>query len=256
MAEHLQKNSEERSPFSPLQTGCAFVMLTNMLIYLGVVVFTFNLLDPSNLDANYLAKRGFTARPDPEHSDDKAFRQLSEEKRKDQEATQAEILDTAKLGLKQDPSPAVKLSEIEQRKLGTSRPEEPGKLKAALTESPVRSGNTTIRSAQSRLYSSPAIYPQATLPQIYSLYLLSTPKIVSLETYTTIPVEMASGVDFPTFSLPSVDPSGAYLYRPPNPIPEAARGGLKLSSPPVGADTLYTNGIQKAKNPAPAKDKL
>jgi hypothetical protein len=256
MAETLQKNREEKSPFSPLQTGCAFVMLTNMLIYLGVVVFTFNLLDPSNLDANYLAKRGFTARPDPERSDDKAFRQLSEEKRKDQEATQAEIMDTAKLGLKKEPSPAIKLSELQQRNLGVSRPEEPESPKAALTESPVSSGSTIIRAAQSRLYSSPAIYPQATLPQTYSLQLLSAPKITALETYTTIPVEMASGVDFPMFSMPSFNPLGSYLYRPPNPAPDAARGGLKLNSPPVGADSLYTNGLRKAKNPKPVKDKL
>lgn len=231
-------------------------MLTNMLIYLGVVAFTFNLLDPSNLDANYLAKRGFTARPDPERSDDKAFRQLSEEKREDRQASQTEIVDTAKLGLKQEPSPAIKLSGIEQRKLESSRPEEPEKPKAALTESPARSGRTIVRAAQSRLYSSPSIYPQAILPQLYSPFRLSVPKTVTLEAYATIPVEMAPGIDFPTFSLPSVDPAGAYLYRPPNPISEPSRGGLKLSSPPVGAETLYTNGARKAENPVPVKDKL
>jgi hypothetical protein len=33
MAENLQKDLEQKEPFSPLQTGCAFVMPTNMLIY-------------------------------------------------------------------------------------------------------------------------------------------------------------------------------------------------------------------------------
>jgi hypothetical protein len=231
-------------------------MLTNMLIYMGVVLFTFNLLDPSNLDASYLAKRGFTARPDPERSDDKAFRQLSEEKRKDQEAVQAEILDTAKLGLKTEPSPAIRLSEIQQRNLGVSRPEEPETPKAALTESPMRSGSTIIRAAQSRLYSSPAIYPQATLPRSYSPLFIPPSKVISLETYSTIPIEMASGIDFPMFSLPSFNPLGAYLYRPPTPVPENARGSLKLNSPPVGAIPADTNSLRKAKNPKPAKDKL
>jgi len=58
---------------------------------------------------------------------------------------------------------------------------------------------------------------------------------------------------FSTFSFPVADPTGAYLYTPPNPVPEAARGGLKLSAPSVGAESLYTNGTRKAKEPPPAK---
>jgi len=58
---------------------------------------------------------------------------------------------------------------------------------------------------------------------------------------------------FSTFSFPVADPTGAYLYTPPNPVPEAARGGLKLSAPSVGAESLYTNGTRKAKEPPPVK---
>jgi hypothetical protein len=250
MAENLKQNTEQKGPFSPLQTGCAFVMLTNMLLYLCVVAFVFNLLDPSKLDASYLAKRGFTASPDPERDEDKAFRQLSEGKRQEQQKAQTEMVDSSKLGPKKEDSTAVKLSEIAARDLITSRPEEPEKPKAALTQSPLRTGSTATRSAQSRLYST-AIYPQATLRQAYSPYHLSAGRTLVLEQYETLPVELASGIDFPLFGLPAADPAGAYLYTPPNPLPEASRGGLKLSSPPVGAESLYTNKVKKAEESFP-----
>ncbi|MFA7257023.1 MAG: hypothetical protein WC047_05560 [Kiritimatiellales bacterium] len=265
MAENQQQNiDQQKGPFSPLQSGCAFVMLTNMLLYLAIVAFTFNLLDPSKIDASYLAKRGFTALPEPKSEQDAAFQQLSQAKREQQQQIQAEQTDTSKLGPKQEPSSAARLSQIEQRRFESSRPNVPENPKAALTESSLRTGSTSTRSAQSRLYSSIAIFPQTTLPQTYSPVRLYAPKPVSLETYETIPVEMASGIDFPTFSLPVSDPAGAYLYRPPNPIPEASRGGFKLSSPPTGAESLYTNEIQKTTPPAdgnpdkqpPLKDQL
>jgi hypothetical protein len=227
-------------------------MLTNMLIYLGVVLFTFNLLDPSKIDASYLAKRGFTAIREPQREEDTAFEALSKQRRQDQRQAQSEIIDSSKLGPKQNSSPAVKLSEANARNLATSSPAEPEKPKAALTQSSLRSGGTTIRSASSRLYSD-SVYPQATLPS-YSLPRLSSPRPLSLEAYATLQVELASGINIPTFSLPSVDPAGAYLYRVPDPIPEASRGGLKLSAPPVGAESLYTNGIPRAGEKPPVKD--
>ena len=91
------------------------------------------------------------------------------------------------------------------------------------------------------------------MPGTYSPIGNYSPKPLVLETYETLPVEMASGINFPTFSLPSFDPSGPYLYRPPNPIPEASRGGLKLSSPATGAESLYTNKTEKAAEPPSAK---
>ncbi|HNX52908.1 MAG TPA: hypothetical protein PLD51_04965 [Pontiellaceae bacterium] len=252
MTENLQQNTEQKGPFSTLQTGCAFVMLTNMLIYLGVVAFTFNLLDPSKMDASYLAKRGFTARPEPEREEDVAFRQLSKEKREEQKALQTGIIATP--GQKQEASPAGKLSQIEQRKHSPSSPDEPEKPKAALTQSPRRRVGTTTRSAQSRLYYSPVIYHQANLGQGYSPTRLFVTQILMPQKFETLSVELAPSIDFPTFRLPIADPAGAYLYTPPDPIPEASRGGLKLTAPPVGAESLYTNGTRKAKEPPPAKD--
>ncbi|MFA6173310.1 MAG: hypothetical protein WC701_06445 [Kiritimatiellales bacterium] len=250
MTENLQQNAQRKGPFSPLQSGCAFVMLANMLLYLIVVAFTFNLLDPSKLNANYLAKRGFTAKPEPEREEDKAFRRLSEQKRRNQQSAQAEIVDFSKLKPK-DNSPAVKLSEVTARNLAASEPAEPEKPNAALTESP-RTGRTSTRTARSRQYSV-VIYPQAAMRQTYSPIGLFVPRTVTLESYETLPVEMASGIDFPAFSLPEPDPAGAYLYRAPRPVPEASRGGLKISSPALGAESLYTNNAQKAEEPPPRK---
>lgn len=257
MAENQQQtvDPQVKGPFSPLQTGCAFVMLTNMVIYLGVVLFTFNLLDPSKIDATYLAKRGFTARQEPKSEQDTAFQNLSQEKREQQQQVQTELIDASKMGFKQPPSPAAELSQIEQKRFKTSTPEEGEKPKAALTVSSLNAGSSPLRPASSRQYSF-SIYPQATVPQLYSPVRLSTPKTVVLETYETLPVELAPGINFPTFSLPVADPAGPYLYRPPNPIPEAARGGLKLSSPPTGAESLYTNDVKKAPELPAAKDQL
>jgi hypothetical protein len=242
MAENQQLpiDPQVKSPFSPLQTGCAFVMLTNMLIYLGVVLFTFNLLDPSKIDASYLAKRGFTALPEPKSEQDTAYQQLSQEKREQQQKVQAERIDLSKLGPKNDTSSAAELSRIEKRRLDPALPSAPQMPKAALTESSMRSGGTTIRSAPSRLYSV-SIYPQATMPKTYSPIQIPSPGTIGLETYETLPVEMAPGISYPVFSLPVSDPAGPYLYKPANPIPEASRGGMKLDTPSVGAESLYTN---------------
>lgn len=250
MAENLQQNIEQKGPFSPLQSGCAFVMLSNMLIYLGVVAFTFNLLDPSKLDASYLAKRGFTARPAPEREEDKAFRQMSEEKREEQQLIQTSLFP----GREQEPSSAARLSEIGERKLDSSRPQEPEKPKAALTQNQQRGSKAALKTASTRLFSL-SIFPQSTLGQPYSVYQLPAPRPVVLETYQTIPVEIAPGINFPAFSLPSAD-SALYLYRPPNPVPEASRGGFRISSPPVGAQPLNTNSTPEAGKQPPAKDPL
>jgi hypothetical protein len=51
--------NKRRGPFSQLQAGCALMMMVNLLIYLGVIAFAFNMLDPSKLSPNYLARRGF-----------------------------------------------------------------------------------------------------------------------------------------------------------------------------------------------------
>ena len=201
MADNLQQNTEQKpEPFSPLQTGCAVVMLTNMLIYLGVVLFTFNLLDPSKIDATYLAKRGFTALPAPKSEQDTAFQQLSKEKRQQQQQVQNEMADASKLKPQKDNSPAVKLSEITARNLASSEPAEPEKPKAALTESSLRTGNSATRAALSRLYSV-SIYPQATMPLTYSPIGIYSPKTVVLETYGTLPVEMVQTKSTKTLSI-------------------------------------------------------
>lgn len=276
-SQQQQQQGQDQSPFSPLQTGCAFVMLTNMLIYLAVVAFVFNLLDPSKLDADYLAGRGFTVRPERESEEDVEFRRLSEQRRKDVQDTQGGEAGpvAAKPDVLETRSPAARLSELGGRSLATSRPEEPSKPKAALTEGPAGSvyissvgrgtsrsggsrgsGGSSVRSAQSRLYSV-SIYQQAGMPSTYAPLRPEVFGPMIMERYEPLPVELASGIYFPSFSLPSADSSGAYLYTPPAPVSDPVRGGLKVSAPPAGTEMFYTNYLRKAEDPPePAKDAL
>jgi hypothetical protein len=265
MAEKVQNNQEQKGPFSPLQSGCAFVMLANMMIYLAVVVFVFNMLDPSKLNLSYIAKRGFTAQPTEEREEDKTFRQISEQKSKEQKkGVESSISEP-----KQEASPAATLSGAKPRELTSSLPEEPAKPKSSLarnspsgggiaTRTAQRSsarGSTSARTAQNRLYSV-AMYPQATLPQAYSPIRIPIPQLLLPERYETLPVELAPGLDIPMFGLPTIDNVGAYLYTPPKPISDAVRGERKLNSPPVGAESLYTNKVDKGTAPRPIKDTL
>jgi hypothetical protein len=251
MAENLQQSAEQqRGPFSPLQTGCAVVMLVNMLIYLGVVLFTFNLLDPSKIDASYLATRGFSASPTPKSEQDLAFQRVSQKKHEEQRKIQSEMLDTSNRGIPKEPSPAVQLSQLD-------------KPRAARTEGSYHTGRSATRTASTR-FRSLSIYSQPTLPKTYSTIRIPDAKILVLETYQILPVEIASGIGYPTFSLPTFDAIGSYLYHPPNPIPEASSGGPRLNTPPVGAESTQTNQTKKAKEPPtasttekpPAKDPL
>lgn len=262
MAQRVQQNQEQKGPFSPLQSGCAFVMLANMLIYLAVVVFVFNLLDPSELNLSYIAKRGFTAPPAEEREEDKAFRQMSEQKSKEQKKG----VDLSTPEQKQEASPATTLSVAKPRELASSRPEEPAKPKSSLAQnstggggiaartaqrSATRTGSISIRTAQNRLYSV-AMYPQATLPQAYSPIRILIPQLLLPEKYETLPVELAPGLEIPMFGLPTIDNAGAYLYTPPKPISDAIRGERKINAPPTGAKSLYTNEVDKTT----AKDTL
>jgi hypothetical protein len=266
MAQRVQQNQEQKGPFSPLQSGCAFVMLANMLIYLAVVVFVFNLLDPSELNLSYIAKRGFTAKPTEEREEDKAFRQMSEQKSKEQKKG----VDFSAPEPEQEAAPATKLSVAKPRELASSRPEEPSKPKSSLTQgstggggvaarttqrSSIRTGNISIRTAQPRLYSV-AMYPQATLPQPYSPIGILIPRPLVPELYETLPVQLAPGLEIPMFGMPTIDNAGAYLYFPRNPVSDPIRGERKINSPPVGSESLYTNKVDKIETPRPAKDTL
>ncbi len=274
MAENQQQQKlDPKSPFSPLQSGCAFVMLANMVIYLGVVGFTLNLLDPSSLSVSYIAKRGFATPTEPEREEDLAFRQLTEKRKREQQETQAQDIRAASsLDQKKENSSAVKLSDLSARPLTSSRPEELEKPTASLTKGSVGvgglslqrgsqtrsssgTGSASSRSAQSRVYSV-SIFPQASLYQTYSLYRLPVIRTITPERYDPLQVEMAPSLDYPTFSLEMVEPSGAYIYTPPNPVNDPAQGGLRLSSPAVGAKSIYTNSTRKVKKTPAIKDKL
>jgi len=89
-------------------------MLTNMLLYLCVVAFIFNLLDPSKLGPNYLAKRGFTT-PKNESPQDQAFRKLAEKKKEEQRQVQKDSMNLSVSLPELEPSSADQLSKISVR---------------------------------------------------------------------------------------------------------------------------------------------
>ncbi|MBL7017127.1 MAG: hypothetical protein ISR84_06175 [Kiritimatiellales bacterium] len=131
----VEPQTEKKGPFSPLQTGCAFLMLTNMLIYLGVIAFIFNLLDPSKLNPDYLAKRGFITQ-DQDSPGDQKFRQLTEAKEKEQQAFVDSIISEAAQSKAQEISVAKELSKHKKRSLAVSRPKQEKPPSAGQTPEP------------------------------------------------------------------------------------------------------------------------
>jgi hypothetical protein len=243
MPENQQQSSDQpKSPFSPLQTGCAFVMLSNMLIYLAVVAFTLNLLDASKIDASYLAQRGFTVRTKEERDEDRVLQR----RRTEIARTQQQVVSPLTV-VRREPSPAERLSTLPTRELASSRPDEPGRPQAARVPGSVQAGRTTLRTTGARRYSSRVFSLGTPWQTYYSPVGLQSGGIIAPERYDTLPVELASGFDIPRFELPSINPAAAYLYRPINPLPSPVRGAPRFSSPATGAEIT----TDPATDPAP-----
>ena len=159
----VEQQTEKKGPFSPLQTGCAFLMLTNMLIYLGVIAFVFNMLDPAKLDADYLAKRGFTTKSrELESPEDQEFRHLKKEKEKEQQEFIDSIISEAAQSQARETSAAAELSEHDKRPMAVSQPNEETPPSAAETPEPFFDKLGRIRAAKSQL-SHPYREPEITL---------------------------------------------------------------------------------------------
>ena len=195
-----EEQPTRKGPFSPLQTGCAFVMLTNMLLYLCVVAFVFNLLDPSKLDPTYLLKRGFTT-PKDESPQDRTFRRMAEDKKKEQQQIRAKSMDQSVSSPKLKSSSAGQLSKIDERKRASNWGYKKRLPVAALTQN-FRGGDYENSSAaKSRQNLIP--FPRATLGKSYRpSYPLPSTKTIALEPYDTIAVELAHGVSIPLFTIP------------------------------------------------------
>ncbi len=253
MADQPQQHKEEQSPFSPLQTGCAVVMLTNMLIYFAVVAFVFNLLDPSKLDASYLARRGFTARPEPESEQDRSFRRIAEERREQQAQVQETIFESSRSGDTDQGSIAADLSELPDRPQPAYLPGVRALPSAKLT----RGGNVSRGRAgrsSGRLYSD-HLFRRISLPSPYEPLQVFVPRPQNpAARYRITPVELANAINFPGFKLPEAEQSGAYLYTPASPLIEPVRGGIRVSPPPAGAVTHYTNYLREAGKPASSEE--
>lgn len=252
MAENPQHSTEQplKSPFSPMQTGCAFVMLTNMLIYLAVVAFTLNLLDASKIDASYLAQRGFTVRTKEERAEDRLVRKRQTEPPRLQQNPALSPITV----VRREPSPAEKLSALPSRDLASSLPDEPERPQAALVPGSLQTGGTGARPASSLRHGS-RVFSLGGLWQSYSPLGLQVGGIIAPERYDTLPVELASGFDIPKFTLPSINPAAAYLYRPSDPIPQGVRGSPRFSTPAVGAEKKKpAPELPPGESEQPAKD--
>lgn len=250
MTDRPQQHQEDQSPFSPLQTGCAVVMLTNMLIYFAVVAFVFNLLDPSKLDASYLAKRGFTARPEPESEQERSFRRIAEERREQQQQVQSDVFESSLYGDDKQGSLATELSELPDRQQPSSLSVTRSLPSALLTRGGRSPSRGRSRSSSGRLYSD-YLFRRITLPSPYAPLQIFVPRPQNVAaSYRILPVELATAINFPGFKLPEAERSGAYLYTPSTPLIDPVRGGIRVSPPPAGAVTHYTNYLRDAAAPS------
>jgi hypothetical protein len=251
---HPQQNKtqqkEPQSPFSPLQSGCAFVMLANMLLYLVVVAFVFNLLDPSRLDATYRARRGFTAPAEPEAQEDRVFRQQAEERREAGLKTQAQTIAGMRAGTQPSASRTAGLSQGPARSPVSGAPAAPERPQAALTEGTIRGGIRRVYNPKMRQYDL-SMFPRYA-QQRYDVFssIDQTAQTIRPETYSPIPVQIAPGLPFPFVSLPVFGDGSYVLYTPSKSLPGPVRGGRPLvTSPAVGASTYYTNYLREAAQP-------
>jgi hypothetical protein len=249
----VAEQKTKKNPFSPLQTGCAFIMLTNMLIYLAVMAFVLNLLDPSKLEADYLAKRGFTT-PRKESAEDREFRMMAEDRRE-------ELRKQPKLSLKElktEPTPAQELSKLPNRAIVSGRPEETPPPSSALTYDITESYKGYKDRARSRIYSL-KIFPKVTIQPLYHAPRMIPAKNIPPERYDTIAVELAPGIEIPMFtiSIPSAD--GNATYTPPDPVLSPTRGGPRIKAPEKGAESIESDPAQpetSGPESEPVKDTL
>jgi hypothetical protein len=230
-----------------------------MLIYLGVIAFVFNLLDPSKLEESYLAQRGFSIRPEAApggHTPRKPF-----DKKPTQHSIQTELIDYSKFSPKQESSAALELSKIEKHTFSTYSPAKLRLPKAAITRSPRRSGHKIFynkHSVKSRLFSV-SVFPRASLSQLYSPYQLPALRSVTSEKYDTLPVEIVPLPGGSILGLPVIrnEKNESYLSAPPpSSVAPPFRGNLRLKAPSTGTESSYTNQTKKTDSDLPAKDAL
>ena len=212
----VEEQKNKKGPFTLMQTGCAFLMLTNMLIYLGVVAFVFNMLDPGKLDPDYLAKRGFTT-PDKvlEAPEDQAFRRLTAKKKKEQQEFYDGIVREAAESRANKLSTVEEFSEHTPRPMASSRPNEgnpPSALQAPKTFFPKLN---KVRAARTLGYP-PRLAPRITVEDSYVPY--SPPAMPPRVRYGyRLPdFNLHAGFGYPVFSIPlPKNTSGTLAEVPP-----------------------------------------
>ncbi|MBC8206624.1 MAG: hypothetical protein H8E68_05680 [Kiritimatiellaeota bacterium] len=218
----VEQQNDKKGPFTLMQTGCAFLMLTNMLIYLGVIAFVFNMLDPGKLDPDYLAKRGFTTQTsEPEAPEDQAFRHLAEKKQKEQQEFYDGIVREAAQSPAKELSTVEDLSGYAKRSMVTSRPDEESPPSALQAPEPFFPRLNKIRAAKTLGYP-PRLAPKITLEDSYIPYSPPEEPPHFRDGYRLPTFKLNAGFGYPIFSIPLPERTSGTIHTPVAEAPPAA----------------------------------
>lgn len=130
--------------------------------------------------------------------------------------------------------------------------------RAALTESRPAGYHGGTRPAKSRAFSLKSrafsVYPQATLKKSYAPLTTDKGKTITPQHYDTVAVELAPGLNYPKFRIPSADNIGESASPPLEALPDPTSGGTTVNAPSQGAKSTETNHMETAKEKQTGKD--
>lgn len=213
---------KKRGPFSQLQTGCALLMMVNLMIYLGVIAFAFNMLDPSKLDPNYLSRRGILVDNSPESESDRAFDRMVSQKRKEQSQmykSRKEVFEPSNVSSVEESRSQTRLS------TGWNQHSRPPSALSDATRS--------IEGMAGRAYRNKAsvqIYPDKIdgLVDFNFSKTLSTKLITPSKTFRTIPVQMAPLQTVRPFQVHIPGTELDRVYSPQSPVSHTPKRSEKM----------------------------
>ena len=187
---------ENRGLFSMLRPGCAMIMMANMLLYLAIIAFVFNILDPSKINAAYLSQRISSS-----------GQATATQNRKNKSAPGFVLKTTRPTQDTKIPRSSYPTRSLEETKAyGTPSRDLPSDRlfsvstpKAALTKSSSSSRRAVKIGSHYR-----SIYQRPTTSFARSPYRNSVDHAINPPVYPLIPVELAPGIDVPRFRAPTV----------------------------------------------------
>lgn len=225
MARPITARQDQQGTSPVLQGGCALIMMANMLIYIGVIVFVFRLLDHSRLDVRYIAARGLTPRDGSAGAPPPAPTPLRMPQTRD---ILAEITDATRVQASRATDGPLRSADQRPTALQATRFEVPA---ASLTRS---GGFSTgpVRPVRSTIAPSPA-FPRTMVFSAQSPFRAPATRRPAMPSYQSIPVLIAPGIRSPVFTIPSPVTVQQSFYVAPSPIGPAVRGAPRIRVPGV-----------------------